>query len=231
MPANLVKLEASPDLVERVYRALLDAISTGALAPGQRITQEDIAAQLSVSRQPVLQALRLLKKDGFVLDAPGRGVQVAPLDADWIAKVYQVRGALDALAARLAAGLRFKLDARLIEQGRKAARGKNMQAMIDADLAFHSAIYAASQNPLIEESAHLHWRHLRRVMGAVLQSPQQRESVWNEHEAIARAIAAGNADRAAQLAGHHGEQASSKLTAQLAEQLARQDTTTAGDRR
>jgi hypothetical protein len=51
--------------------ALLDAISDGSLAPGERITQEDIAEQLAVSRQPVLQALRLLKKDGFVLDAPG----------------------------------------------------------------------------------------------------------------------------------------------------------------
>ena len=47
--------------------------------------------------------------------------------------------------------------------------------MIDADLAFHDAIYAASGNPLIEQSAHLHWRHLRRVMGAVLQQSAQRE--------------------------------------------------------
>jgi DNA-binding GntR family transcriptional regulator len=78
MTAQLVKLEAAPDLVDQVYRALLDAISDGSLAPGQRITQEDIAERLAVSRQPVLQALRLLKKDGFVLDAPGRGVQVAP---------------------------------------------------------------------------------------------------------------------------------------------------------
>lgn len=74
MPASLVKLASTPDLVERVYRALLDAISDGSLAPGARITQEGIAAQLAVSRQPVLQALRLLRKDGFVHDAPGRGV-------------------------------------------------------------------------------------------------------------------------------------------------------------
>src|SRR6187549_1935868 len=98
MVAQLLQLEASPDLAERVYRSLLDAISVGALAPGQRITQEDIAARLAVSRQPVLQALRLLKKDGFVQDAPGRGLLVAPLSAEWTAKVYQVRGALDALA-------------------------------------------------------------------------------------------------------------------------------------
>src|SRR6478735_9609360 len=127
MTAHLVKLESAPDLVDQVYRSLLDAISDGSLAPGERITQEDIAQRLAVSRQPVLQALRLLKKDGFVLDAPGRGVLVAPLDAHWISKVYQVRGALDALAARLAAQQRFRIDPRLIEQGRKAARGRNVK--------------------------------------------------------------------------------------------------------
>ena len=78
MTAQLVSLQAAPDLVERVYRSLLDAISEGSLAPGARITQEEIAAQLAVSRQPVLQALRLLKKDGLVQDAPGRGILVAP---------------------------------------------------------------------------------------------------------------------------------------------------------
>ena len=103
MSPSLVKLESTPDLVDQVYRALLDAISDGSLAPGQRLTQEDIATQLAVSRQPVLQALRLLKNDGLIQDAPGRGVLVAPLDATWMRQVYEVRGALDALAARLAA--------------------------------------------------------------------------------------------------------------------------------
>jgi DNA-binding GntR family transcriptional regulator len=219
MSPKLVRIEAAPDLVDQVYRSLLDAISEGALAPGQRITQEDIAEQLAVSRQPVLQALRLLKKDGFVQDAPGRGLLVAPLDAEWTINVYQVRGALDALAARLAAASRFRLDPRLIEQGRKAARGRNVKAMIDADLAFHDAIYAASGNPLIEQSAHQHWRHLRRVMGAVLQQSRQREPVWDEHETIARAIAAGDGDTAARLMQHHGEQAGRNLARQLPEVL------------
>ena len=215
MTAQLVKLETAPDLVEQVYERLLDAISDGSLAPGERLTQEDIAERLAVSRQPVLQALRLLKKDGLVLDAPGRGVLVAPLDADWISKVYQVRGALDALAARLAASQRFRIDPKLIDQGRKAARGRNVKAMIDADLAFHSAIYAASGNPLIEQSAHQHWRHLRRVMGAVLQSSRQREALWDEHEAIAKAIAAGDGERAARLIDDHSRQASENMAGRL----------------
>ncbi|MFO1246161.1 MAG: GntR family transcriptional regulator [Ramlibacter sp.] len=227
MAAELVKLETAPDLVDQVYRSLLDAISEGSLKPGERITQEDIAEKLAVSRQPVLQALRLLKKDGFVLDAPGRGVLVAPLDAAWMVKVYQVRGALDALAARLAAAQRFRLDPRLIEQGRKAARGRNVKAMIDADMAFHSAIYAASANPLIEQSALQHWRHLRRVMGAVLQQSRQREAVWDEHEAIADAIAAGDADRAALFIEQHSQRAGDNLAAQLTQVLQ----STEGDKR
>jgi DNA-binding GntR family transcriptional regulator len=173
--AHLVKLQSAPDLVERVYGALLDAISEGSLAPGARFTREEIAAQLDVSRQPVLQALRLLKKDGLVLDAPGRGVIVAPLDAGWIAQVYEVRAALDTLAAR------------------RAARGRHIKAMIETDMAFHNAIYAASGNPLIGRSAQLQWVHLRRVMGAVLQSSRPGEALWDEHEAIATAIVAGDA--------------------------------------
>lgn len=219
MTLSLVKLESAPDRVDQVYRALLDAISDGSLAPGQRITQEVIAAQLAVSRQPVLQALRLLKKDGFVRDAPSRGVVVAPLDAVWMSQVYEVRGALDALAVRLAAGFGAQLDTKLIKQGRKAAQTQDVNAMIDADMAFHEAIYAAAKNPLIAQSAQLHWRHLRRVMGAVLQSAQQRQTVWDEHEAIAQAIALGDAKRAVTLIDHHSEQASTKLTTRLAHPL------------
>ena len=215
MPAQLLQLEASPDLVERVYRRLSDAITDGSLAPGERITQEDIAQQLAVSRQPVLQALRLLKKDGFVQDAPGRGLQVAALDAHRIRDVYQVRGALDALAARLAAARRFRIDPELIAAGRAAARGDDVMAMIDADLAFHAALYEAAGNPLIGESAQLHWRHLRRVMGAVLQHMGQREAVWDEHEAIAAAIAQGDAARAARLIEEHGAHASDSLAERL----------------
>lgn len=220
MSAQLIKLDAAPDLVEQVYARLLDAISDGSLAPGERITQEDIAAQLAVSRQPVLQALRLLKKDGFVIDAPGRGVLVAPLDPDWIIKVYQMRGALDALAARLAADVRYRIDPKLIARGRKAAQGGDVSAMIDADLAFHNAIYDASQNPLIAQSANQHWRHLRRVMGAVLQHARQREALWDEHAAIAAAIARGDRDAAAALITGHAHRASDNLTDILTHVLA-----------
>jgi DNA-binding GntR family transcriptional regulator len=208
MPATLHRLEAAPDLVDQAYRALVAAISSGVLAPGQRITQEALAERLAVSRQPVLQALRLLKADGLVQDAPGRGLQVAPLDAALITQVYAVRGALDALAARLAAQRRAPLAPELLRAGRAAVAARDVTAMIDADLAFHRALYAASSNPLIERSAEPHWSQIRRAMGAVLQGGDARAAIWDEHAAIAAAVAAGDGERAAELARRHGDDAS-----------------------
>lgn len=220
MRPKLVKLPARTDYVDEVYKVLLNAISDGTLAPGVRVTQEEIAEQLAVSRSPVLQALRLLKKDGFIQDAPGRGVQVAPLDTEWIAKIYEVRGALDSLAARLAAVRRARIAPAILDNGRRIAQGNDVAAMIDADMAFHNAIYEASGNDLIAASAHLHWVHLRRVMGAVLQTSSQRSTVWQEHQAIADAIAAGDGGAAAALIDEHTTRAKSNLTARMREALA-----------
>lgn len=219
MLSTLAKIPVRQDFVDEVYKSLLDAISDGSLAPGARVTQEEIAEQLHVSRSPVLQALRLLKKDGLVHDAPGRGIVIAPLDPVWIGNLYQVRGALDALAARLAAQRKYDIGQDVLAAGRAAASGKNVKAMIDADIAFHTAIYQASGNPLIFEITQLHWVHLRRVMGAVLQSVVQRESIWDEHESIAKAIASGDGQLAARLTEGHATRARDNLISRLEEVL------------
>lgn len=79
--------------------------------------------------------MRLLKKDGLIKDAPGRGVLVAPLGENSLAHIYQIRGSIDSLAARLAAQRRAVLDPALIERGRKSSRNGDVRAMIDADIA------------------------------------------------------------------------------------------------
>jgi DNA-binding GntR family transcriptional regulator len=218
MLSQLNKLPARTDYVQAVYKALLDAISDGSLPPGARITQEDIAEQMNISRLPVLQALRMLKNDGFVEDAPGRGLQVTALNIEWIDKLYEVRGALDSLAAKLAAQKNSVIDPALIEHGRAVSKKVDVRALIDADMAFHSAIYEASENSLIAKSAHLHWVHLRRVMGAVLQS-SQRSAIWDEHQAIADAIKNGDEQKAAELSELHAMRARKNLIHQLEQAL------------
>ena len=221
MRLQLASLPTRSDFVETVYNVLLDAIIDGSLAPGERITQEEIAEQLHVSRSPVLQALRLLKKDGLIEDAPGRGVQVAPLDPEWVGHLYEVRGALDVLAARLAAQARVTIDPALIEQGRLISQSGDLKRILDADIAFHYAIYAASGNALIAENASRYWVHLRRVMGAVHRWSNQRSAIWDEHEAIAKAISQGDARQAVLLTDQHITRAKTNLVKQLQDKLAR----------
>ena len=216
----LDRIVAEPDLVERVYDMLLTSITDGKLAPGERLAQEDLADQLNVSRQPVLQALRLLKKDGFVIDAGKRGVMVTSIDANWIAKVYQLRSALDGLAARLAAERKARIEQNLLERGRKAAAGRSISTLVNTDIAFHNAIYAASGNELIAESANRHWAHIRRAMISVLFAAGVRESVWDEHAAILDAIRAGDGAAAECLTREHGETAARAVTNRIFAQSA-----------
>ena len=217
--ASLSPMAATPDLTEQVYQRLLYAICDGELAPGARLTQEDLAATLGVSRQPVLQALRLLKKEGFVSDAGRRGLRVVPLEAHAITQVYEVRAVLDGLAARRAAQAKAQLDPTILLEGRRAAAGQRIGAMIDADMHFHHLIYAASGNPLIAETANHHWPHIRCAMGAVLQSVGLRRPVWDEHEAILQAINCGEADLAERLAREHCARASDHIATQLTRQV------------
>ncbi|WP_372660540.1 GntR family transcriptional regulator [Hydrogenophaga sp.] len=222
MRLQLDKLPTRSDFVETVYNVLLDAITDGSLAPGERITQEEIAEQLHVSRSPVLQALRLLKNDGLIEDAPGRGVQVTPLDAEWVGRLYEVRGALDALAARLAANARATIDPQILAQGQLMSGSGDINGTIDADIAFHNAIYAASGNDLIAENARRYWVHLRRVMGAVHRWTNQRLTIWDEHQAIADAIQNGDADLAVFLTEEHITKAKTNLVNQLKNKLAQE---------
>ncbi|MBU3587858.1 GntR family transcriptional regulator [Polynucleobacter sp. 31A-FELB] len=211
----LAKIPSRTNYVDEVYKTLLGAISAGSLAPGERILQEELAEQMNVSRSPILQALQMLKKDGLLEEAPGRGLVVTKLDATHIGQVYQIRGALDALAARLAASRKAKIPLSLIEKGRATANGSDVNALIDADIDFHKAIYEASGNPYIAQAAVMHWIHLRRVMGAVLQRKNSRAGIWDEHAAIAKAIHDGDADRAAALSEQHAEAARESLIANL----------------
>ena len=91
------------DLVEQVYDTIKEGILSGRLAPLETLRQEELADTMGVSRQPVSHAMVILERDGLVVDKGRKGKMVAPIDPDQILSLYQVRGALDGLAARLAA--------------------------------------------------------------------------------------------------------------------------------
>ena len=218
-------IDAPRVLIDQAYERLVEAIATGSLAPGARLRQEELAAMLGVSRQPVSHALRLLKREGLVEESDRRGLTVARIDAARIRDLYQVRTALDALAARLAA-LRVAEGACTAAERRAAERalaaGRNLDAdepaaaFIEADVAFHTAIYRLSGNPAIEETVAAQWPHLRRSMGVVLEDAGRRPTVWAEHAHLLETILAGDAAAAEAAAQGHTTRAGEETARRLA---------------
>jgi len=123
-PAGICRPQAAPSLYEQVYTSILEAICGGTLRPGDRINQDELAAQLNVSRQPVTQALTVLRSQDFVRDAGRRGLVVTPLQKRFFESLYELRESLDPMAARLAArhgaGLARAGGQALLDRGRAA---------------------------------------------------------------------------------------------------------------
>jgi DNA-binding GntR family transcriptional regulator len=214
------KIPSQAQLVEQVYESILDAICQGTLQPNERVTQEGLAEQLGVSRQPILQAFQLLKRQGFIEESGRKGVIITPLDPQKLVQLYQVRAALDALAARGAARRVYDLGPEtceaeghaLIAAGRQAAAGQDLNALLRLDMAFHQWLYQLSGNPMIAETTALHWQHIRRTMSSVLKHEVRSfDSVWDEHQAILQAVLIGDEDRAGFLAQQHAESAAEHL--------------------
>ena len=207
-------------LLESVYEAVRDSICDGDLKPGERITQEAIAEKLDVSRQPVNQALILLRSQGFIQDAGRRGVMVTPLDMTAVRNIYEIRSALDQLAARLASERDDQEGVaegyRLIGSVRAHLQSATTSDLVKADMAFHELIYRLSGNDLIQSSLTPYWHHLRRVMAAVIDDGIRRERIWDEHQNILSAVEAGDGELAAELSAAHVSAASDQLTANLA---------------
>jgi DNA-binding GntR family transcriptional regulator len=198
----MIPLDPLPNLIDQVYARILEAIIDRSLPPGQRIRQNELAERLGVSRQPVSHALHLLHRQGLVAESGRRGFEVIRLDPERIRQLYEVRSAIDGLAARLAAARakndasgRARLEAALAA-GRSITSKTPLAELIARDVDFHRAIYALSGNPAIEEMIAPHWPHMRRSMATVLAELDYRESAWSEHETIAAHVLSGNAKAA-----------------------------------
>lgn len=224
MALDPVQIGLAPALIDQVHDLLVGAIVDGQLAPGERLTQGTVAERLGVSRQPVSHALQLLKRRGLLVESGKRGLSVAPIDADRITSLYQVREALDGLAAGLAAArcragaipaYQLREICAIVKHGQDIPTDAAVSARISADVAFHSAIYRLSGNEAISETVTEQWPHFMRSMGQVLTVPGMRDRVWREHVTILSRILAGDAEGAAGEARSHARRSGEETARRL----------------
>lgn len=206
-------VRTAPALAEQVYGAVLEEICEGRLAPGTHLVHEQLAERLGVSRQPVQQAMALPKADGMVEDVGRRGLRVVAIEPALMRRHYDIRAALDGLAARSAAARirrdgpardAFEASARaILATGGLAVEADAIRDQIRADEALHRLIHEASGNPLLAPAAEPQWRFLRRVMGDVLRHAEPPRTIWRQHETIVEAILAGDPPEAEARAVEH----------------------------
>jgi len=205
---------AQSALIDQVHDRLVNAIADGTLPPGQRVTQEELAARLGVSRQPVSHALQVLRRRGLLEGTGKRGLIVAPLDARRMRGLYQVRAVLEALAASLAAtrmqaGLISQHDIAegnaLLDHGQGIVDNGALADLIDADVEFHAYVHRLSGNESIVDTVAEQWPQFRRSMGAVLVDRDTTRRVWEQHREILDGIFSGEAGAASDAARRHIE--------------------------
>lgn len=224
----MAQVQNQPTLVEQVVNAIVSEIVDGELPANARLIQDELARAYGVSRQPVQQALLLLRDRGMVREAAGRGLIVSPLDVDFVRNLYEVRAMLDGLAARLAAergSERAKNEGQVyLDAGQAAVESGSLNGQIEADMRFHGFINELSGNPLIGETTAPHWPYLRRVMGEVLRDDAQMpQIILGEHVAILGAIIAGKGTEAESLSRNHISKAAKIFVQRLEAQKAASD--------
>jgi DNA-binding GntR family transcriptional regulator len=194
-------------LVEETYEILLNAICTGEILPGERLNQDEIAAKLDVSRQPVNSAISILKANGMVKDTGRRSVVVVRFDESLFRSIFEYRTVIEPFAVRLAGRSLTDADKRradrVLRVGEKALKQGALGGLVHADMMFHEMIYSWSNNRVIECSMKTNWHHIRRSMSEVLRDPEVIGSVWNQHTEIVSHLFDGRTEDAAKIMESH----------------------------
>ena len=210
-----IKLDSYKPLREVVSETLRDAIVNGVLQPGERLMEIQLAEELGVSRTPVREAIRKLELEGFVVMVPRRGTYVADLSLKDINEVFEIRTALDVLAAGLAA--ERITDEELEEMERllvyigEYIDSENMDKIIEADGQFHDLLYKASRNDRLVGIINNLREQFTRFRSISIAYPGRLKNTWEEHRRLLEAIAQRNADLAMQIAREHMENAEHTL--------------------
>jgi DNA-binding GntR family transcriptional regulator len=194
-------------VVDRAYASLRERILSGELAHHAKLRQEDLAAELGVSRTPVREALGRLAADGLVELLPNRGARVADVSPEDIRSSYQARLVIEPAAAALAAERRDLQAVAAMRAAIDAHRDAigDVQAAFNANRDFHVALVAASGNSfLLRFVEHLWARRLGfRIYEAQRESSELIASDAEQHEAIADAVEHGDAAAAERLTREH----------------------------
>lgn len=204
---------------QQVADVLRGAITSGRFEPGQRLVERDLCELTGVSRASVREALRQLETEGLIHTLPHRGPSVARLSMEDAASIYQIRGALEALAAQL-----FALnasDAQVAELSSSvktlelAYKGRDIQVIVTAKRRFYEILMAGSGNNMIASVLNKMNARITMLRRVSLASPDRWPASIREIKAVLKAIRQRDPDAAFNASLRHIQQAAREALASL----------------
>ena len=205
MPARVARHHVRQEIQRRIL--------SGESKPGERLSQQSLARELGVAQGTVRESLFELQRLGLVESVDQLGVFVGSLDANRICQAYQVREALEGLAARLGCGNVALADIvtlrEMADEIYQLARKGKEEAMGRLDRDFHLHITELSRNKILTRLAETY-----RVLGMMVRASREPRTIHDEHLAIITAIEKNQPDSAERLARHHVAEAAKMIDSQ-----------------
>jgi GntR family transcriptional regulator, rspAB operon transcriptional repressor len=199
--------EAAGPASRQVYRTLRDAIIASTLEPGQRISENELAERLAVSRTPVREALIRLRDERFVQIVPQLGTFVTRISVAAVEDAQFIREALECAAVRIAATSADADDiaalAGLVRRQAEVCEHGDHERFAVLDDEFHAAICELAGHSVAWEVAQRVKGHLNRVRRLSLPQPRYLDEMVAEHGLVLDALAQGDPDTAEAALRHH----------------------------
>ena len=210
-----IRLDSYKPLRELVCETIKQAITAGVFSPGERLMEIQLAEEMGVSRTPVREAIRKLELEGFVVMVPRRGTYVADISIKDISAIYEIRVALDELAAGLAAERITDEELEQLQQYLldidKYAAVDDMPKIVELDTAFHDLLYNASRNARLRDIINNLRTQLTTIRGRSMSYPGRLAETIAEHRHLVECIAARDVRKARTAARSHIENAEHTL--------------------
>ncbi len=198
---------AMPTVVDYAYEEMWKRVILIGGSEEQRLSDVTLAEQLGMSRTPVRQALERLVQEGLVRSDPRRGFWTSTFTAQDIHEIYELRGALEVLAVRLAAPRLNQQELKAHLEALNAVRAEldahPVLRFLQVDIRFHMLITRASNNGRLIHSLSMLRSELCMFQMQDTLYPRRMEIALNDHEQVLLALLAGNVDEAADCLARH----------------------------
>ncbi|SHI43693.1 GntR family transcriptional regulator [Wenxinia saemankumensis] len=205
-PRFALDASARMSLRDHVRNQLRMAIISGRFAPEEKLNERAIAEEFGVSTTPLKEAVRQLEVEGLIEILPRRGM-VVRFDADYAEEMILARAALESPLAALAAqradeASRGRMQD-IVNRMRDATDRTDIAALIGLNETFHGEIHAAARSRHLARLAAMQQFYDDSARRVIHRNLEESRRAFEEHSGICGAIAAGDADRAAELMGRH----------------------------